>query len=394
MKKVLERASRDGQSLVEVNVGGQLHESALGAIYFAERIVPGSFTEPGSKGHGRKKDTAILKTLDLEHQNLWAVTLHSKPTLRDVESSQILYLHQDYDEAKDWMENWCCTPERKSARLSKVGWLTEGLKEKRDLATSLVRTNEYLCEAMVGLIVTKYARVPNFVKTYDAWISQATGMILQEHGGSNLLKIMPELQLDEFKSVIVQVLAALAHAQTRIALKHHDMHLENVFVKKLRPEDYKDSASDYKDSEACKIDINNFVYTLESCTVKTKNCGLLAKIADFGLSCVTDIDSGLRYERADYPLLDSTEAEWGSWNSTLEGQHMYDAVVFLSRFFMDEEKTITSVKNIEWVKGLYIAMQNKWPVIECSNIGRPLRGREGSAKIEEIFSLPYMSEFQ
>jgi hypothetical protein len=38
-------------------------------------------------------------------------------------------------------------------------------------------------------------------------------------------------------------------------------------------------------------------------------------------------------------------------------------------------------------------MKQKWPIIECSTIGRPLRGHEGSERIAELFGLPCMQEF-
>ena len=385
MKRLLEKASRDGHSSLDVKVGGKLHESAIGSIFFAEAL--------DSK---KSVKTCILKTLDLTEQNIWAITLNnSRTTLRGLDAKQVIFMHQDRLEAEEWMANWCDTEERKSARVTKIAWLVQDV-EPRDQATKLIRLNEYLCEAMVGLLVSKL-NIPNFVKTYDAWISNANGLILQEHGGTNLLKAMPEFTLEEFQSIVVQVLAALAYTQTKIALKHHDMHLENVFVKKLRPWDSLEFTPLKLDSEEserpCVEDSGSFVYTLGPQKISIKHCGLIAKIADFGLSCATDVETKERYERADYALLDASEAEWGSWSSSLKDQYMYDAVVFLSRFFMDEEKTITSPQNIKWAKGLFNAMQSKWPEIECSNIGRPLRRREGREKIQEIFALDYMSSF-
>jgi serine/threonine protein kinase len=197
---------------------------------------------------------------------------------------------------------------------------------------------------------------------------------------------MPQFTLEQFQSIVIQALCAIAYGQNKIALKHHDMHLENVFIKNL-------SEHDTIAQDCFSEDSGFFTYTLDKTSVRVKHCGLVAKLADFGLSSATDIETSERYERADYKLLDAAEAEWGQWSPDLEGQHSYDAVVFLSRFFMEEEKSITSKENIAWAKGLYFAMQEKWPIIECTNIGRPLRGHEGSARIEEMFSLPYLKDF-
>lgn len=388
MISILEKASRQGDSMYGIKIGGKLHETSHGSIFFAERQLPGS--PLGQDLKKPEKESCIIKTIDLENQNIWAITINnSRTTVRGLDSKHVIYMHQDREDAEDWKNTWCST--RIGSRLVKIAWLTQTLDVSQDMATKKIRLNEYLLEAMVGLIVTRDLKVPNFIKTYDAWITNATGLILQEHGGTNLLKSMAQFNLEEFQSIVIQVLAAMAYAQNKIALKHHDLHLENVFINHIKEADY--ASWSLKPNDSFSENSGYFLYALESTHVKVKHCGLLAKIADFGLSAVTDTKSAERYERVDCSLLDSSEAEWGSWNPSLEGQYMYDAVVFLSRFFMEEEKSITSPENIKWAKGLYAAMQQKWPIIECTNIGRPLRGREGPAKIEEIFSLDYLKNF-
>lgn len=410
MLKRLELASREGHPMFgqsSVTLGSKLFESALGSIYFAKLLNSKSFV---------KEQSVILKTLDLKVQNTWAVTLfNKKTTLRNFSSSKVLFMHQDKNEAKEWLETWCHKfgLGRESALLCKIAWICED--SNRDGATKIMRLNEYLNEAMVGLILSKYLKVPHFVKTHDAWISNATGFILQDYGGENMLKKMIDLDIKDFQSIVVQVLVTLAVAQNALHFKHHDLHLENVFINRLKEDDQivlNGQNVKLNSSEVWSYTLTKGLQSCESCTGEDKSScgsddtseasktiiyiehrGLLARIADFGLSSITDPETCTRYERVDYGLLDSTEAEWGQWSGTLEDQKMYDAVVFLSKFFGHEESNSCSSENIEWARILFRELKTKWPEIECSNIGRPLRFQEGRASVSEIFTLPCLQNF-
>ena len=380
--KKLETSSREGKPFFGVKVGSKLFESALGSIYFSKLLHNKNYDEEKS---------VILKTLNLSEQNIWAITLENKKTtLRNFPAKKVLFMHQEKDEAKDWLNTWCRKIKgRESALLCKIAWIQEDCA--RDGATKVMRLNEYLNEAFVGLVLSRHLKVPHFVCTHDAWISNATGFILQDYGGENLLKKMIDFNEKDFKSIIVQVLITLAIAQDTLHLKHHDLHLENVFVNRLKDTDV------VGDSEVKLNSAQFWAYDIqcrgEQKTIFIEHQGIIARIADFGLSSITDPDTNTRFERVDYELLDSTEAEWGQWSGTLENQKMYDAVVFLSKFFGDPEQSLCSTKNVQWARSIFLEMKAKWPEIECSNIGRPLRFKEGRERIVEIFTLPVFEEF-
>jgi len=369
MHAILEKASRDGESQKPVHMGGRLHDSAIGGIYYAKAKI------------NNENIPAIVKTIDMAEQNVWAVVQSKKPTVRGLPSSEILFMEGQKEDVLEWKHTWC-DPEdmkRPNSTVAKVAWLEDDIA--RDGATRLWRLNEYLNEGLVGLAITKLG-LPNVVKTYDLWISKATGFILQEYGGASMLKSMCDLTLPEFKSIVVQILATLSLAQDKAHFKHHDVHLDNIFINRLKASDvYKGSPLNSKDT---------WCYVLSNGTkVHVKHCGILAKIGDYGLASITD--DGVRYERVDMPILDATEIEWGQWSGSLEGQGLYDAVVFLSKFFLPEESGVCP--HSCWIRQLFCALREKWPIVECSIIGRPLRGHEGSASIAEFLSLDIFKEF-
>ena len=367
--KILQKASRSGQPQSDIKVGGRLHDSALGAIFYVKE----------KEGQSKK----ILKTINLKNQNMWCVTIKNKrTTIRGLDDSKVLFVSESKREAKEWLETWCNLPGREDALLAKIAWLetkSGGRVIKR-------RVNEYLNEGLIGLILARDLKLPHIVKTRDMWIDDAEGLILQDYGGLSMQKNMVNLTLPEFKSIVIQVLVTMAVAQQQMQFKHHDVHLENVFLCDVKHEKFRGQALG---------DFKTWQYDLKSLSglfsVSIDHNGQLAKLGDFGLSSVTDMKSGIRYERVDYPNLDSADMEWGEWSSRDRG--LYDAVVFLSKFFMCEEMELCPDENLKWAQSLYKAMKEKWPEVECSNIGRPFRGHEGQAQIVDFLQQPIFAEF-
>jgi hypothetical protein len=375
MLAILRAASQDSSPPWPVEMCGRLHDAALGAIYYAK-------TKKGRKAPEAAKDESLIaKTIDLKEQNIYAVVLDSKRTiLRDHDKAKVLCTHANKDEAYEWLDTWCDWPERSEAQVSKIAWLRETID--RDGATTLLHLNEYLNESMVGQVLTKFyekhdsgqTASRHFVKTYGSWIDESTGFILQQYGGTSLHKNMTNLTFDQFKSIIVQVLVALAEGQELLHLKHHDVHLDNVFISYVAEETYE--------------------YNISGQSFKVPNHGILARIGDFGLASITDPESKTRFERVDMDMLDGGEVDWGRWSGTLEGQKSYDAVTFLSKFYMKEESSLCPDEHTEWARGLYKIIKDAYPIIECSSQGRPFRGKEGSASILELLGLTIFKDWR
>ena len=379
VNQLLYLRSRESKPDRPIKVGGRLHDSAIGAIYFAK--YKNADTE----------EALILKTVDLQEQNLWAITKDQKrTTIRGLPRSSVLFLSESKSEAKEWFHMWCKSDvfleSRKTCLVAKICWLYDQLPVARDGANQLVLLNEFLNEAVVGYLVSNHVRVPHIIKTRDFWIKDATGLLLQDYGGQSIYKSMVDISLEQFQSIMIQVLVTLSICQTKVHLKHHDMHLENVFLNALTDKDHSPLHNEALNSKAV------WAYRLvnskgEPFEVRIKHHNKLAKIGDFGLSSATDPTSQTRYERADYALLDSCEAEWGEWSGRLDCMKSYDAVTLLSRFFLEDESSYCHESHSAWARTVFKALKEAEPMIECTTIGRPMRAREGNMALSDILQL-------
>lgn len=380
MKSLL-KLSKASEPTIPVKVGGRLHDSAIGAIYYAKRK--------------HSQESLILKTMKLSEQNIWAITQkNKKTTLRGLKDSNVLFLSESKREAKRWQSIWCTSElSRPSTVLSKVAYI-ESSEQGRDGATKIMRLNEFMCESVVGVLAYMFVspRIPHVISTKDAWIDDATGFVLQEYAGKSMYKNMSDLSLKEFQSIVLQSLVALSVCQELIHLKHHDLHLENVFINRIKDEVLYGSftGGDLKAKE-------RWAYTLCGSKgpvhLEFEHCGILAKIGDFGLASATDPVTKTRYERVDYCILDSGEAEWGQWSGSVAGIQSYDAIVFLSKFFLEDESELCPPEHLKWARSVYAALQTELSV-ECSTIGRPLRGREGNMSVADILGLSIFDEWR
>jgi hypothetical protein len=355
--------------------GGKLHSSAIGSIYYAVNTPT----------------PCIIKTLDLGDQNIYCVSTSNQTTLRGTDSKHVLMIHNSKREARQWKDTWCNPdhwPHRSECSISKIVWLQESIH--RDGALKLLRLNEYLCEAYVGILLAKQLKVPHIAKSLEAYVdfddshdSRPCGHILQDYAGISLFKNMADLNLAQFKSIVMQILVTLALSQ-KYFFKHHDVHLENIFYNKGTTETWNQKLLTSSKTWTYKLD--------NGLSICIEHQDILAKLGDFGLASITDLQSKTRIERVDYSILNGGEEEWGEWSGKLEGQKSYDIAVFLSKFFLDEEIAICPSENIKWAQSLYVAIQSLTKM-ECSMIGRPFRGREGNFDIQDLFKLSVFAEF-
>jgi serine/threonine protein kinase len=368
LKKMdLEVLSRQTDQNQRIKKGSILHESSLGGIYYAL----GTPTK------------CIIKTFNLNDQNIYCIAKTKRSTLRGLHEDKILYSTISKSDARDWLYTWCGRGfDRASYRVCKIAWLT-AQDIQRDGATKLMRVNEYLCESIVGLIVSQL-KIPHIVRSHAAWIDCGIGHIVQDYAGHSLQKSMIDLSLDEFKSIIMQVLITLALTQDYCQLKHHDVHLENIFITKNIKESFEDVPL---------ISKSSWSYTVGTSEFHIPHSGVLVKIGDFGLSSVTDPATKIRYERVDYSMLNGDDSEWGEWSGQLDGQQSYDVAVFLSKFFLEDECGMCPKTHSEWAQNLYIEMK-KENHMESTNIGRPIRGREGNIKITDLLKISIFDEFR
>lgn len=375
----LKKASYDGSSKYVFSAEAELAETDLGTIAMA-KVVGNDYPW-------------VLKTIDLQRQNMYAMTRGLSPkkkTLRGTEASNVVFVSQSKRECTKWANTF----RQRGLRLAKIAWLTKK-QVSRDGAHTLLLCNEYINEAAIGTLMSRLP-VPHFVKTHDAWIEDGTGHILMDYGGQSLTRSMVDFSIQEMKSVVLQVLVTLAIAQNLVSFKHHDVHLDNVFVNRMREgrkeNEFQGSYLGSKRYWAYKIS--------QDCTIYVEHCGILAKLGDFGLASATEPTSGQRLERVDYPQLDAGEVEWGAWNGRMEDCKSYDVVTFLTKFFLEDE--IAYVPNnacLAWIQGLFFGLQkqeldqNKG-YITASLIGRPLRGQEGNVSPTDFLRSSVFADFR
>ncbi len=270
--------------------------------------------------------------------------------------------------------------------LSKICWVTQDLQKERDLAKTILFCNEYLNEAAVGLIVSQL-KIPNVVKTYEAWIDDSHGHILMDYAGQSLTRAMVDFSVEVMQSVVMQTLVFIAFAFQSVRLKHHDIHLDNVFVNRLKPDVmWKSKSLASKQYWAYKIN--------DDLTVYIKHANVLAKVGDFGLSSVNEPNTNTRIERFDYSMLDAAEPEWGRWNGTLEKQESYDVVTFLSKFFLKDDLSMVPTDSISWIQSLYHQLLKLDPHICASVIGRPMQDHEGRITPSDFLKSPVFEKFR
>jgi len=391
IKDNLQKLSREGKPKKTVSVGGRLHDSNLGSIYFVYY-------------NDKPEDSYVMKSIDLNDQNIYCIAINTKrTTLRGTPSNDILFKSESKTETKLWQETWCthcnCSDARKNSVVAKISYL-EGPSIDRDGATSVVYVNEYLNEAIVGIILRTTLRqtIPNFVWTHEAWIQNATGLILQDYGGSSLRKLMPSLSLPAFQSLVLQVLCALSVAQQKTHFKHHDMHLENMFVNPT--EGNRELETTFpKASKALTWSYPLKTSNGQSFSINVPMHGYFARIGDYGLASCTEPNTKTRFERADYDLLDAGETEWGSWNGRLDGNLSYDMITFLCSFFLEDDMKLCPKPHALWAQHVYMQalhlLRQRNQTVECSLIGRPFRNQEGNLPIADLlYELEIVRDFR
>jgi len=219
----------------------------------------------------------------------------------------------------------------------------------RDIETSItatkVRTIEFVNESLVhGLATTMVRRglTPHIAQASNAYQKGDRGYLLMERLTASLDDLFNDpdyeddcgvtLEPEDIAGLYFQTLFAILVYQQSMQLKHHDLHTGNVFVKKI------DTHTRFRGQPLDAA--THFHYCLNRVDFYVPNCGLLIKIADFGLASLTY--EGHTFERIDLDVFNDDPQEWGHWNSSLEGQRGYDMQVLLAETPFDRNSRFRS----------------------------------------------------
>lgn len=236
----------------------------------------------------------------------------------------------------------CRGSSKKKCTWIDTAWVEEG---------SAIKSNEFFHEACLSKLVKDHlSDLPVFARgcLESAVLAPKAGRGWLTFGrvqGVELETVVNDLEPDEMKSIMLQVLAGICVAQQRIKLKHHDLHLFNVLI------------SPVKEDEPAQWDVETAFGTLHIPIV-----GFHASIIDFGLSSAVDPATGKRFERLDEELLtkpkrDEPSDDWGVWGPELEGDTGYDVAMFVESFveelFRDRPLNIPKLQIISSLQELF-----------------------------------------
>lgn len=367
MYEFLSRAAYDGVSQYKVLSDTSVINTQIGDIRIVKLVdKPGMF---------------VIKTLDLDEQNVYAVTEDLAPhkkTLRGTHVDHIKLLTTSRSECKEWCDIYGYSKNS----IAKVCYIATTID--RDGATTAILGNEYINESLITMAMNLMP-VPHFVVAHDAWITRGRGHILMDHGGQSLMNVMSEFKLPQIQSITLQVFMALQVGQDVAHLKHHDVHLDNIFVSSVQDHEFKGMALGSS---------THWKYTLHGATYFVPHCNLLAKLGDFGLASASV--AKIRCERVDYPHLNAGELEWGDWNGTV--QKSYDIVTYLTKFFLADERSRIADECVAWISKVWAALQElekaKGRRCLASVIGRPMSGLEGETSPADLLQHTLFDSFR
>ena len=219
----------------------------------------------------------------------------------------------------------------------------------KDGADILILGNTYFTEKAVGeclnIHVNNRLPFPTFCIQDESWRSESHYNISMEYAGVEMGAFLEALTLEDLKSIVMQILISMAWAQKLCHFKHHDMHPGNIFIEKTEVP---------------------LVWVLPNGKCMEIGGTYCARIADFGLSAITNPVSCTRHARVDYELNSVSHKSWGKWDHIYEGNEGYDVAVFLGCLRDDVEGD-----KKRWVSKLLRELQKHSTPFKISRKGRP-----------------------
>ena len=169
--------------------------------------------------------------------------------------------------------------------------------------------SESLCHILITDLVAKQI-TPHVVMAFRALECQDRGYLLQERINSTIhefLEQTPDVDARGMASLYLQTFATLHVLQNTCGFKHADLHVNNLFIKKI------DTNMRWKGEKLHTA--THFTYDLgDGVKFTLPNIGYIVKIGDFGCSSI-DI-FGRRIQRLDKNM-DRNEPRWGDQSMKL-----------------------------------------------------------------------------
>ena len=246
---------------------------------------------------------------------------------------------------------------------------------------------EFPLESLIHLFLSKLDTSPHILHCFESLQFQNTGYLLLERISTTFEELVniPELEQeclgegkeltsDHIGIILFQTLAVLDMLQRVCQFKHHDLHIGNVFIKKI------DAESTFREQKLQEA--THFHYKIDDINYYIPNIGIIPKISDFAMSSLSI--HGKRLGRADISTFNDDEAVWGRWSNDYEGERGYDAQVLFGDVPFDKKskhKTCQRLRGL--MKKLRSTAFSKQGKVSKKK-GRPLPGHVSNKPAEMI----------
>jgi hypothetical protein len=245
---------------------------------------------------------------------------------------------------------------------------TSVLRERITLTTACFSefVTESLCHILVTDLVAKHI-TPHLVMAFRSLECENTGYLLQERIDSTLEETLerdPQVDSRGLASLYLQIFATLHILQETCGFKHHDLHTDNIFIKRI------DSTMTWRGERMERA--THFKYVLgNGVTLCIPNIGYIVKIGDFGIGSLNTF--GRRIQRLDMDT-HSREPRWGPWSAKLVNGRGYDGQVLMGAPPFDSESWRAQDKNTKiLMTRLRVATQGPTGKLTASK-HRPVHG--------------------
>ena len=181
-------------------------------------------------------------------------------------------------------------------------------------ASFMTFTTETLIHRLLTTLVHQGV-TPHITIATQAFTHQNIGHLVMEEIHATLEHVVRHddaITPTHIAGLYAQLCFTLHVLQTMCRFKHHDLHTNNVFLKKI------DATMHWKGQLLCEA--THFVYNLGdkgNTKLYIPNAGYIVKLGDFGLSSITV--HGRRLQRLDMQTFKSG-GKWGHWSNTLDAQ--------------------------------------------------------------------------
>ena len=193
---------------------------------------------------------------------------------------------------------------------------------KKHISPTKACYSEFVAESLCHILLTDLVVqniTPHVVMAFRALEHEKKGYLIQERISSTISEALeenPKLSCRDMAAMYLQVFVTLHVLQDSCGLKHHDLHLDNVFVKRI------DDSMTW--NGASMKTATHFSYELDEGVLTIPNCGYIVKIGDFGMSSLNIY--GRRVQRL---YMNESSSRWGDWDAGLPGKRGYDGQVVM-----------------------------------------------------------------